>query len=314
MKSESEFKILLVYPNLSMLLAPPLSFAVFLSLLRKKGYQVDIFDVTPYVGEGATAQAENVSVGDEMNTLRSELGSDDVTFQVKSTEEHMVEMMQSRPFSYEDDLGVERKTGLYEDFVNKVDEFTPDLILTSIVEDTFFQAVKLMSLISDRKIPALHGGVFITAAPELALSYPGIDMIGIGEGENIVLEVAERIRRSRPCEDVPGVWIKESDGTITKNPRGPLFDFKQVIPDYSLFENERFYRPMGGKFFKSVTIESYRGCPYTCAYCKLSYADHSRCGCRPWKLRQACSFWGFPRLYCRCSGSSSAHVFHVCGR
>ena len=267
MKSESEFRILLVYPNLSMLLAPPLSFAVFMSLLRKKGYQVDIFDVTPYVGEGATAQAENVSVGDEMNTLRSELGSDDVTFQVKSTEEHMVEMMQSRPFSYEDDLGVERKTGLYEDFVNKVETFTPDLILTSIVEDTFFQAVKLMSLISDRQIPALHGGVFITAAPELALSYPGIDMIGIGEGENIVLEVAERIRKGLPCGDVPGVWIKESDGTIIKNPRGPLFDFKQVIPDYSLFENERFYRPMGGKFFKSVTIESYRGCPYTCAYC-----------------------------------------------
>ena len=45
-------KVLMVYPNLSMLLAPPLSYAIFTVLLRKEGHEVDIFDVTPYVGEG----------------------------------------------------------------------------------------------------------------------------------------------------------------------------------------------------------------------------------------------------------------------
>ena len=44
-------------------------------------------------------------------------------------------------------------------------------------------------------------------------------------------------------------------------------DFTTVTPDYSLFEDMRFYRQMGGKFFKSVPLEAYRGCPYTCAYC-----------------------------------------------
>ena len=38
---------------------------------------------------------------------------------------------------------------------------------------------------------------FCTAAPELALSYPGIDMVAIGEGEYIISEVAERIRKSK---------------------------------------------------------------------------------------------------------------------
>ena len=269
-KSTREFKILMVYPNLSMLLAPPLAFAIFASLLRKERYTVDIFDVTAYVGEGATAMAENKSVGDEMNTLRSELAEEkdhNITFQTKSTEEYMVEMMQSRPFSYEDDLGIQSKTGLYEDFVEKVEGFNPDLILTSVVEDTFFQTVKLMSLINEKSIPVLHGGVFITASPELALTYPGIDMIGLGEGEQIVLDVADCIRNNRSCDKIPGVWIKKKDGTIIKNARGPLYDYQTMIPDYSLFEDARFYRPMGGNFFKSVTIESYRGCPYTCAYC-----------------------------------------------
>ena len=58
-KSKHDFRILLVYPNLSMLLAPPLAYGIFTALLRREGYQVDIFDVTPYVGEGASAMAEN---------------------------------------------------------------------------------------------------------------------------------------------------------------------------------------------------------------------------------------------------------------
>ena len=86
-------------------------------------------------------------------------------------------MAQSRPFSFEKDLGIKSKTGLYNDFIKKINEYKPDMILCSIVEDTFFQAVKLISLISDKNIPILNGGVFCTAAPELALSYPGIDII-----------------------------------------------------------------------------------------------------------------------------------------
>ena len=49
-------------------------------------------------------------VSDEMNSLRAKLDDEqDITFQVKSTEENMTEMMQSRSFSFEDDLGVKVK-------------------------------------------------------------------------------------------------------------------------------------------------------------------------------------------------------------
>ena len=263
---KKDFKVLLLYPNLSMLFSPPLSMAIFTAILKKAGYIVDIFDVTPYVGEGATAVAESNAVGDEMNTVRANLENEEVTFQVKSTEEYMQEMLQSRPFSFEDDLGVESKQNLYQDFVKKVEEFDPNFILCSVVEDTFLQAVKLLSLIQNKNIPTLTGGVFTTAAPELALSYPGIDMVSVGEGENIITNVAECIRLNKSCDEVKGVWLKK-DGKIFKNKRDALVDFRLIVPDYSLFDEYRFYRQMGGKNFKSVPIESYRGCPYTCAYC-----------------------------------------------
>ena len=263
---KKDFKVLLLYPNLSMLFSPPLSMAIFTAILKKAGYIVDIFDVTPYVGEGATAVAESNAVGDEMNTVRANLENEEVTFQVKSTEEYMQEMLQSRPFSFEEDLGVESKQNLYQDFVKKVEEFDPNFILCSVVEDTFLQAVKLLSLIQNKNIPTLTGGVFTTAAPELALSYPGIDMVSVGEGENIITNVAECIRLNKSCDEVKGVWLKK-DGKIFKNKRDALVDFRLIVPDYSLFDEYRFYRQMGGKNFKSVPIESYRGCPYTCAYC-----------------------------------------------
>ena len=114
-KTKKEFKVLLIYPNLSMLLTPPLSMAIFTSLLRNAGYCVDLFDTTPYIGEGTSSVDENVSVGEEMNTMRKkhlEIAQNpqqlepeiEFTFQAKTVQETMIETMQTRSFSYESDL------------------------------------------------------------------------------------------------------------------------------------------------------------------------------------------------------------------
>ena len=257
----SNLKVLLVYPNLSMMMAPPVAYGIFTKLLKDEGYLVDIFDCTPYIGEGTSVdESREFSIEDKDD-------SKDVAFQSSTTEEQMIDMMQSRPFSYEDDLGIKSLKGLYEAFESKVEEFTPDLMLFSIVEDTFHQALSLISLIEHKNIQILCGGVFVTAAPDMTISHPQINMIGIGEGEQIVIDVAKCIDEGTSCENIPGVWVKKNDGTIIKNDRGPLFDFTASIPDYSLFDSKRFFRPMGGFVYKSLPIESYRGCPYTCAYC-----------------------------------------------
>jgi radical SAM superfamily enzyme YgiQ (UPF0313 family) len=47
----------------------------------------------------------------------------------------------------------------------------------------------------------------------------------------------------------------------------PIVDIELQNPDYSLFDERRFYRPMGGHIFKTMPIETYRGCPYKCTFC-----------------------------------------------
>ena len=251
-KNPSDFRVLLVYPNLVGMLVPPLSIALFTRIFKKAGYTVGLFDSTPYV----TADT--------------------------SSPEKRVQYLQARNFSYQSDLGVTPRFDLVEDFARTVDEFGPDFMVVSCVEDTFLQAVKLVNSVRDRSIPTIFGGVFITSAPEVALSYEGVDMVGLQEGEDTGLGVAESIRQGRSVDNVPGVWVKKADGSIAKNPNGPLVDINQITPDFSLFDNSRFNRPMGGRIFRTIPLETYRGCPYKCTFCnspmQLKFAKESGLG------------------------------------
>lgn len=237
MKQPKDFKVLLVYPNLTMMLVPSLCMAVFTGIFRKAGYQVELFDSTHHVTD------------------------------LTSNPENRVKFLHYRPFGSDKVIGFEPKTDLVGDFVRKVEDFKPDLLVVSAVESTYLQAVALLEAVKDAKIPSIVGGVFVTAAPEKAISYPEVQMIGVGEGEETVLEVAETVRRGESCENIPNVWFKKPDGTVIKNPMRPLISYGGNLPDFSLFDDARFYRPLGGRVFKTVPIETYRGCPYQCTFC-----------------------------------------------
>ena len=101
-KKKSDFKILLVYPNLTMMLVPSLAIGIFTRILKKKNYQVDLFDTTHYVSK------EN------------------------SSPQNRVKFLQARDFSEENDLGVRIKTDLIGDYIKKVEKFKPDLIISSL--------------------------------------------------------------------------------------------------------------------------------------------------------------------------------------
>ena len=236
-KKPGDFRVLLVYPNLTMMLVPSLAMALFTSILKSAGYTVDLFDTTHYVHE------------------------------ISSSEDNRTKWLQLRPFDQKKLLGKELKTDILGDFVRKVDDFKPDLMIVSVVEDTFLQAVTLLDAVKGAEIPSVVGGVFCTAAPEMAFSYPQVKMMGVGEGEETVRQVAERVRLGQSCDNVQNLWVKHDDGSVAKNAMGPLENINKPYPDFSLFDEARFYRPMGGRTFKTIPLETYRGCPYTCTFC-----------------------------------------------
>ena len=137
MKTPAEFKVLLVYPNLTMMLVPSLCMALFTGILRRAGYNVELFDSTHYASD------------------------------LTSSPENRVKFLQYRPFDAEKDLDFKIQTDLMGDFARKVADYKPDLMIVSVVEDTFLQAISLLEAVKDSEIPSILGGVFITAHTEL---------------------------------------------------------------------------------------------------------------------------------------------------
>ncbi len=236
--SPKNFKVLLVYPNYSMVNLLPTNIGILTACLRQNGFTVDLFDTTFY----RTSE--------------------------RTLDEIRVETLQVRKFDLAE-MGVRFKPGDYvEDFKKKVAEFQPDLIGVTAVEDTWPQARYLIEAVNDYPIPVIVGGVFASLASDVPIAHPDVDMVCIGEGEHAIIELANKLAKREDHSTIQNLWVKR-DGRVIKNPMRPPIDLDDVpLGDFDLFERERFFRPMQGKVVRMVPIETDRGCPYTCRFCE----------------------------------------------
>lgn len=253
MKStKRQLKVLFLYPNLYMMNMMPPAIAVLSALLKRKGFEVGLFDTTYYRWDGAQVQMGGQGVG------RFEASSD----------KRKEESLQVRPFDLADRGIRPRETDLVHDWIECVDSFHPDLIAMSAVEDTFPQGLFLLEATKDRRIPAVVGGVFATFAPHLVLRHDPIDFVCVGEGEGALVDLCEHLATGRDPSSIANLWVKAPDGQVKKNPQRPVIDLDDLpMPDFEIFEENRIYRPMAGKVYRMIPIETHRGCPYTCTYC-----------------------------------------------
>jgi radical SAM superfamily enzyme YgiQ (UPF0313 family) len=233
-----DFRVLLVYPNYMFVNLLPTNIGILTACLRQNGFQVALFDTSFY----KTAD--------------------------RSIDDLRVEYLQVRKFSLAD-FGVTMKPNSYlDDFEAKVRSFRPHLIGYTVVEDTWPQALTLMERVTELRIPTIVGGVFATLAPEVVFQHPLVDLMCVGEGEYALVELCQRMHRGEDISTVRNLWVKTPRGEA-KNPIRPPIPLEYVPHgDFDLFEKERFYRPMQGKIFRMVPIETDRGCPYKCRFCE----------------------------------------------
>ena len=110
----------------------------------------------------------------------------------------------------------------------------------------FHLGVQLIKTVDDFEILTIAGGVFPTFAPELVLGFPSIDIVCKGEGEDALVELCRRIEQKKSFDNIKNLWVKKKNGEIIKNPTGMVNMNDNPLIDMSLFEEARFYRPMGG--------------------------------------------------------------------
>ena len=196
--------------------------------------------------------------------------------------------------------GVERKkislNKLQEDFRKKVLAYKPKLIGFSVLEITYDQGLELARAIEDLEIPVIFGGIYPTFAPQIVLKESCIDMICEGEGEEMFVELANGIEKNKDITKILNLTVKK-DGKIFRSgkevtlkdlPTGDNIYGEQtglrrpqthmgktlLPPDYSIYEDKRFLKKMGGKVVRTVAMELSRGCPYTCTFCCVPMQQH----------------------------------------
>jgi radical SAM superfamily enzyme YgiQ (UPF0313 family) len=155
-------------------------------------------------------------------------------------------------------------------------EDQPDVVAISFLSTTTYPAAKSMArlLKSDRPdVPIIVGGVFATMNKDRILEdCPHIDCVGIGEGEELLPDYLNHL--DGPAA-VPGlVWRK--GGEIVRNmPRPIIRDLDQFpYPDRTtlpidFIESLPLDVPAVLSLDKFCTMQTSRGCPYTCIYCDI---------------------------------------------
>jgi radical SAM superfamily enzyme YgiQ (UPF0313 family) len=148
---------------------------------------------------------------------------------------------------------------------------------------------RLASQVSDairagRKTPVIWGGIHPTVRAEECLRHA--DLVCIGEGEEMLVELAVRLDEGRDYHDIENLAYMNAQGEAVFNPMAPLVKDLDALPlpdydyedHYVLHEGKmvrftpslmEYYMSDIGAWARSVVygVLTTRGCPYKCSFC-----------------------------------------------
>ena len=241
------FKILFINPGKWGRGITPIWIASHSAVLKSKGHKVELFDCTFY---------ENWTENEEKyNTENKQYLISDYFKLVNFNKRDIILSLQE-----------------------KIDEYQPDIIFWSAFsshihgEGEYVNIQYGYQLIKNIETSALlvTGGLQVTADAKRAfINFPIVDYFLMGETEFTLAELVRNYPDDNAIKSHVKGLVYKSDESILSNPSQDLITNMDDIPiyDYSMFDEQIFYRSYNGKVIKGVDYELSRGCPYTCTYC-----------------------------------------------
>ena len=152
------------------------------------------------------------------------------------------------------------------------------LVAISCMTNTYFGFVKIAHALKKKfDIPIIAGGIHPTMKPEECAEHA--DYVCVGEGEEVLMDVIERLEKGESVYDIDNLCYKK-DGKTVKNPLRELSMDLDIYPSPT-FNVETNYMYHNGKiksfaedpelikieYGKYYFIITSRGCPYKCKFC-----------------------------------------------
>jgi len=152
-----------------------------------------------------------------------------------------------------------------EPFLNKMNQFKPDIVGFYCTAEQFRFIRKIISEIRSYNVFTICGGPHITLHPKCLEEMSGLDATCIGEGEYPMLELVEALERGKDPTRIRNIWIKK-DNKIYKNSCRPFIADLDELPfeDRDLFNFQESINHYG---LSQLRVMLSRGCPFNCTYC-----------------------------------------------
>jgi radical SAM superfamily enzyme YgiQ (UPF0313 family) len=163
-----------------------------------------------------------------------------------------------------------KKIDLSSKFIEILEEFKPDCLALSVLNDEFLIAAEI-SYIAKKifpDLPVIWGGKYPTLLPEKVLLQFHADYVCIGEGLDPFGDFLIALSGNEDLFNIPNIWAKKN-GKIIKNSIRPLRKDLDSLPyvDWELFNKAHFYKPYDGNVYVGGDHMLNWGCPYHCTYC-----------------------------------------------
>ncbi len=152
----------------------------------------------------------------------------------------------------------------------------PDIVAFSCFTWNYEYSILLARMLKERypAVRILFGGHSVPHDGSMLCTYPFIDILMHNEGEETMALLLKAFAAGAALDSVPNITFRTENGTHTTEDRHPC-----DISNYPSPYLDGIFDPILREFPQvefHATLETNRGCPYTCAYCEWCYTRKVR--------------------------------------
>lgn len=158
-----------------------------------------------------------------------------------------------------------------EDLVDEILAFDPRVLAFNGTFGVFApDSVELARKLKKKSGHAvtIFGGISCTVSPQAYLEDPAVDYVCLGEGEKVFVDFCRAVCHDLEPKEIPGIYNRDDLGRRPFEAQ-VIADLSQVDLDMDLIDWNLYTRKRGDTV-TLYSLQSSRGCPFSCSFCYRS--------------------------------------------